>query len=628
MAENANVRANGSEEAAPTPGIKRVMTDHGNKAQRLLRVDQIYSRKDRQVHFVKTAKATSRPDRFGKTALVVRRIISSKGMVAEVEVDIKSPHLERVLKEMFKEVPGLKLNDSPPIASPELLCWASPALFKIKEEEKLKPEPDQGLINDIGTALRFVDEDFGGQLQSLDTFLAQEEITFDLLWILFPPFEKVIAINHGTMNQTQVMHLYSAKEGQNANGARYFEVSGWVVTHDGLDFGKGTIEVQIPQFDGAVKPRKLPVYPLKFYDNVDSIRQQLIARGKKYIGLLQTLSCKDYSMLFGISEKEVAGVSKQEKCNVKGRIMVDPVGFREHNADSVLNNPPVYAEQEMSMDHLTDDDYFLCAYWIAGFSFTHKVWCQIAVEGLQDVQWNASAFDKLVIDEDRKQLIHTLVKAHRNDDSAFDDIVQNKGQGLVGLLSGTPGVGKTLTAEAVAEVTQRPLYMVSTGELGIEADTVDERLGTILEITRRWGCVLLIDEADVFLATRGVDLVRDSLVSIFLRRLEYFRGVCILTTNRKSEIDTAFQSRIHFTLHYPDLDAASRKRVWNNFISMIARNDERMNISDDDLISLARHELNGRQIKNIVSCAVSLARENKTPITPSSLEKLIGILIN
>lgn len=69
------------------------------------------------MHFVKTAKLTPKPDRFGKTALVVRRIISAKGMVAGTEIDIKSPHLDRLFKEIFKGVPDLKLNESPPIVS-------------------------------------------------------------------------------------------------------------------------------------------------------------------------------------------------------------------------------------------------------------------------------------------------------------------------------------------------------------------------------------------------------------------------------------------------------------------------------------------------------------------------------
>ena len=171
------------------------------------------------------------------------------------------------------------------------------------------------------------------------------------------------------------------------------------------------------------------------------------------------------------------------------------------------------------------------------------------VESLAEVVWNDNAFEKLVIKEERRKLIHGLVRAHRQDEEAFDDIVPNKGRGLVCLLAGSPGVGKTLTAEVVAETTRRPLYVVSIGELGINADDVDKRLETILEISRRWGCVLLIDEADVFLSVRGQDLARDTLVSIFLRQLEYFRGILILTTNRQAEIDPAFASESLACLH-------------------------------------------------------------------------------
>ena len=164
------------------------------------------------------------------------------------------------------------------------------------------------------------------------------------------------------------------------------------------------------------------------------------------------------------------------------------------------------------------------------------------VEYLVEVKWNDEAFQKLVMKEDRRRLIHGLVKAHRQDGEIFDDFVRGKGQGLVCLLAGPPGVGKTLTAEVVAETTHRPLYVVSTGELGIDADVVDRRLVMILEISRRWGCVLLIDEADVFLSERGQNLKKDTLVSIFLRHIEYFRGILILTTNRQSKIDPAFTS--------------------------------------------------------------------------------------
>lgn len=200
--------------------------------------------------------------------------------------------------------------------------------------------------------------------------------------------------------------------------------------------------------------------------------------------------------------------------------MVDPEGYYLHNSASILNDPVVFLEDVRDPHTLPEEEIIFCAAGINGFSFTQKEWCQVAVAGLTEIVWNLDAFQRLVMDENRRRLIHGLVKAHGHNGASFDDIIANKGQGLIALLTGSPGVGKTLTAEAVAEVTKRPLYVVATGELGVDPDAVDRRLQTILEITRRWGCVLLIDEADVFLAARGKDFARDALVSVFLRRLE------------------------------------------------------------------------------------------------------------
>ena len=162
--------------------------------------------------------------------------------------------------------------------------------------------------------------------------------------------------------------------------------------------------------------------------------------------------------------------------------------------------------------------------------------------------WKDEAFRSLVMREKQKTLIRSLVKQHSSKETGYDDVVQGKGKGLIGLLSGRPGCGKTLTAEAVAEVTTRPLYMMSAGELGTEPDKVDKQLTLVLELSHRWDAVLLLDESDVFLQERdSKDVARNALVSIFLRQLEYFQGILILTTNRIEECDPAFESK-RFTI--------------------------------------------------------------------------------
>ncbi|KAK6067369.1 AAA family ATPase [Seiridium cupressi] len=94
------------------------------KDKRILRVDQIWSRKDRQMQFIKTASAKTKETRFAKYALVIRRIIDHKGSVSSVEVDIKSQKLASVLIEIFKEVDGLTLTGNTPMWNSSDSCVA------------------------------------------------------------------------------------------------------------------------------------------------------------------------------------------------------------------------------------------------------------------------------------------------------------------------------------------------------------------------------------------------------------------------------------------------------------------------------------------------------------------------
>jgi hypothetical protein len=123
------------------------------------------------------------------------------------------------------------------------------------------------------------------------------------------------------------------------------------------------------------------------------------------------------------------------------------------------------------------------------------------------------------------------------------------------------------------------------------------------------------DEADVFLESRTSDSEpnRNALVSVLLRVLEYYEGIIILTTNRITSLDIAVQSRIHLAIRYDDLDQKQKKNVFRMFLEQLEENEPK-SIKDYDKVLeyvdeyASRNKLNGRQIRNVVASALSLAR--------------------
>jgi SpoVK/Ycf46/Vps4 family AAA+-type ATPase len=194
---------------------------------------------------------------------------------------------------------------------------------------------------------------------------------------------------------------------------------------------------------------------------------------------------------------------------------------------------------------------------------------------------------------------------------------------MIMLLSGEPGTGKTLTSESISEAMRKPLYSMSAGELGLTAAEVEQNLSRVLELSKKWSSVLLLDECDVFLERRSSsDLHRNKLVSVFLRLLEYYQGVMFLTTNRASSFDPAFESRIDLTLHYPNLDVASRLSVWRTFVQP---ESDKTSIQESDLATLAEESLNGRQIKNVVKTSRLLASRDKVPLQLNHIETVLRV---
>lgn len=222
--------------------------------------------------------------------------------------------------------------------------------------------------------------------------------------------------------------------------------------------------------------------------------------------------------------------------------------------------------------------------------------------------------DSLIIPQENKNLIKNLIN-HSN--GKFKDIVRDKSGGLLAMLTGSPGVGKTLTAEVFAEIQKKPLYAVQSSQLGVEPEKIEKELKLCFERSKRWDAILLIDEADVYVHKRTTDLKQNSVVGTFLRVLEYYPGILFMTSNRADIIDDAIISRCIVLVEYKQPSSDEQKQIWR------VLSDSLECVLDDktiDEIVSEFHSFSGRDIKNILKL-VKISK-GSVPITLESIKEM------
>jgi hypothetical protein len=187
----------------------------------------------------------------------------------------------------------------------------------------------------------------------------------------------------------------------------------------------------------------------------------------------------------------------------------------------------------------------------------HHLW--VHVNDFKPYAYKPELKQKLVLPESQTDLIDILTAEM---DVLMDDIVDGKSGGTTVLCAGPPGVGKTLTAEVYSEIIKRPLYRVHSGQLGLNVGEMEKALKDVLTRAQRWGAVMLIDEADVYIKRRDNNMEMNAVVGVFLRVLEYFNGLLFLTTNRIDDIDEAIISRCIAMIKYHAPLGEDRNRIW------------------------------------------------------------------
>ncbi|KAH7306005.1 hypothetical protein B0I35DRAFT_454214 [Stachybotrys elegans] len=431
------------------------------------------------------------------------------------------------------------------------------------------------------------------------------------------------------------------------------------IDFDGKSFGPVAKKFRIPPFGDRKAIRSLPVYPFRLAKGSET-RQNFIKRSRMlldvakfkamyYMGVtVDTRDEVDSQVVIDFNEAladqsrrkmweplikpiSTAAESRDDECasiccrdqSVTSGKNIDDALTEEYiktllpknslQPPSLILSPRSLEETLESVDELTDAELLIMTYPQLDLSFLHY-------ENANARDLKVGAFDRLELPQGHREMVKSLVIQHfRSKKSVLardepTDLVQGKGRCLVFLRR------ERWDPEGISELFKKPLFQITCGDLGTTAKEVEAELEKNFALASRWGCILLLDEADVFLSARErVDFQRNGLVAVFLRVLEYYTGILFLTTNRVGDFDEAFASRIHMSLYYPELDKEKTLKVFQLNLDLI---QERFNKHGRSIIfdvssikDFAEQHFdkykysrwNGRQIRNACQTALALA---------------------
>ncbi|KIX03961.1 uncharacterized protein Z518_07514 [Rhinocladiella mackenziei CBS 650.93] len=546
---------------------------------------------------------------------------------------VQSPWLKKCLGVVLEEYPGITTNLERLVFRapfhPFVHRWTRLAdmLEKDEFEEPIAKEHLQ-LFHDV------LFEELENAIAAKIDLVKNGVITFEHLWTIFEPQTLVYTVSDG---KECVFKLNSANTLLDSQrGRKYLQMDVWACDWDGTKFGRNNTSLQNYDFPGTMAITSLQVFPLDFHPDKEELVRRLVIRGKLFerfagyhyqayrgmalgygrCGMIRhnlesriIIDCEAHNRFLPNDAVHFSSLSRSPNTPVPSLVSGDFDDDSEDyydDASDYLDAPETdNGNTSAKPKHrpLTVEELLIAVPYVRGYAIKTKKWLWFYVDQIEPIKFADNAFSSLVLPAEQKALIRAFVECQVKHKDDFDDIIAGKGRGMIMLLAGPPGVGKTLTSESVAEDMRVPLYMMSAGDLGIDPSGIEESLNLVLDMVSKWNAVLLLDEADVFLEARSThDLERNKMVSIFLRVLEYYEGVLFLTTNRLKNIDEAFHSRIHVTLNYPNLSQDSRRHIWQTFLGPGS------NVTSRELDRLSQVDLNGRQIKNMLKTAQMLAR--------------------
>ncbi len=207
-----------------------------------------------------------------------------------------------------------------------------------------------------------------------------------------------------------------------------------------------------------------------------------------------------------------------------------------------------------------------------------------------------------------------------------DEITNNKilskklNKGYKCLFYGPPGTGKTISTLLIGKQNNKDVYRVDLSQVVSKyVGETEKNLSKIFNMAENKDWILFFDEAESLFSKRTAvsdskDKFANQQTAYLLQRVEEYKGLIILATNLKPNIDSAFSRRIQTIVNFTIPDQRERKILWTNFLSGIS------NIEKETIEKLAKeYKISGGNIKNIIQFAWLLSKRNNCPLTEKEI---------
>jgi hypothetical protein len=240
----------------------------------------------------------------------------------------------------------------------------------------------------------------------------------------------------------------------------------------------------------------------------------------------------------------------------------------------------------------------------------------------------AAGWEDLVLPEEARSLLRQLSAQVAGRTVVYDQwgfrTRLNRGLGISALFAGESGTGKTMAAEVMARELRLHLYRIDLSAVVSKyIGETEKNLSHLFDAAEDGGAILFFDEADALFGKRtevkdSHDRYANIEVNYLLQRMEAYRGLAILATNKPGALDPAFLRRLRMIVRFPFPDTAQRRAIWERAWP------RETPLGPLDLDRLARFPLTGGSISNVALASAFQAAAGGSRVTMPLVLEAVG----